>query len=147
MINYFKSAERTLSERANLEKALANLERRKDRILRRGAPSDNVLTDYARPYVSGGGANAVLSEMIDLAEIKREIEFTRETIEEIDDVLGQLERTDADLLRAWYIERESKEKIAERINYSSSSTIYDLRNKAVAAFAVLYFGAGALAST
>lgn len=147
MINYFKSAERTLSERANLEKALANLERRKDRILRRGAPSDNVLTDYARPYVSGGGANAALSEMIDLAEIKREIEFTRETIEEIDDVLGQLEQTDADLLRAWYIERESKEKIAERINYSSSSTIYDLRNKAVAAFAVLYFGAGALAST
>lgn len=147
MINYFKSAERTLSERANLEKALANLERRKDRILRRGAPSDNVLTDYARPYVSGGGANTVLSEMIDLAEIKREIEFTREMIEEIDDVLGQLEQTDADLLRAWYIERESKEKIAERINYSSSSTIYDLRNKAVAAFAVLYFGAGALAST
>ncbi len=147
MINYFKSAERTLSERANLEKALANLERRKDRLLRKGAPSDNVLSDYARPYISGGGANAVLSDMLDLAEIAKEIELTKETIEEIDDVLAQLEQTDADLLRAWYIEHKSKEEIAERINYSSSSTIYDLRNKAVAAFAVLYFGAGALAST
>ena len=62
-------------------------------------------------------------------------------------MLAHLEQTDADLLRAWYIEHKSKEEIAERINYSSSSTIYDLRNKAVAAFAVLYFGAGALAST
>lgn len=147
MINYFKSAERTLSERANLEKALANLERRKDRLLRKGTPSDNVLTDYARPYVSGGGANAALSDMLDLAEITKEIALTRETIEEIDAVLGQLEPTDADLLRAWYIEHKSKEEIAEELAYSSKTSVYDLRNKAVSAFAVLFFGAGALAST
>lgn len=147
MINYFKSAERTLSERANLEKALANLERRKDRLLRKGTPSDNVLSDYARPYISGGGANAVLSDMLDLAEIAKEIEITKETIEEIDDVLAQLEKTDADLLRAWYIEHKSKEEIAESLAYSSKTSVYDLRNKAVAAFAVLYFGAGALTST
>lgn len=147
MINYFKAAERTLSERGNLERALVNLEKRKERAIRRGAPKDVKAIDYSSVYVSGGGANDALTDYLELIEIKREIEETREEIEHIDAVLGQLAPADAALLRAWYVERLSKEEVAERINYSSSSTIYDLRNKAVAAFAVLYFGAGALSST
>lgn len=147
MINYFKAAERTLSERGNLERALVNLEKRKERAIRRGAPKDVKAIDYSSVYVSGGGANDALTDCLELIEIKREIEETREEIEHIDAVLGQLAPADAALLRAWYVERLSKEEVAERINYSSSSTIYDLRNKAVAAFAVLYFGAGALSST
>lgn len=147
MINYFKAAERTLSERGNLDRALANLERRKESVIRRGGPHDIQTTDYSRPYVSGGGANDALTDCLELAEINREIATTRETVEHIDAVLGQLDKADADLLRAWYIEHLTKEEVAERINYSSSSTLYDLRNKAVSAFAVLYFGAGALSST
>lgn len=147
MINYFKAAERALSERGNLERALVNLEKRKERAIRRGAPKDVKAIDYSSVYVSGGGANDALADCLELIEIRREIEETREEIEHIDAVLGQLAPADEAILRAWYVERLSKEEVAERINYSSSSTIYDLRNKAVAAFAVLYFGAGALSST
>lgn len=147
MINYFKAAERTLSERGNLEKALANLERRRERVVQRAGPSGISTTDYSRPYVSGSGANDALTDCLEIAEINREIRMTRETIEEIDRVLAQLEPTDAALLRAWYIDRLTKEEVAERVNYSSPSTLYDLRNKAVSAFAVLYFGAGAMSST
>lgn len=147
MINYFKAAERTLSERGNLEKALANLERRRDRVIQRAAPRELSATDYSKPYVSGGGANDALTDCLEVVEINREITTTRETIEEIDRVLDQLDPADADILRAWYIEHLTKEQIAERVNYSSPSTLYDLRNKAVAAFAVLYFGAGAMSST
>ena len=46
----------------------------------------------------------------------------------------------------WYIERKSKEEIAAAVNYASATSVYDLRNKAVAEFALRYFGAGALPS-
>ena len=147
MINYFKAAERTLSERGNLERALENLNRRKAMIIQRSAPQGIPTTDYSRPYVSGGGASDALSDCLQLAEVVREIETTKETIEEIDRVMSQLEPSDASILRAWYIDRRTKGQIAEDLNYSSTTTVYDLRNKAVSAFAILYYGAGSLSST
>lgn len=146
MINYFKAAERTLSERSKLDLAIKNLERRRERAIRRGAPNGLKAIDYEGVYISGGGANDALSDCLELIEINRELTLTRETIEEIDLVLGQLDKADAALLRLWYIEHKSKEEIAEELSYSSRTSIYDLRNKAVSAFAILYYGAGALAS-
>lgn len=146
-INYFKAAERVLSNRGTLERALVNLERRRERVIQRSAPKGIQSTDYSRPYVSGGGANDALADCLEIAEINREIDNTRETVEEIDRVLAQLDKADADLLRAWYIEGKPKEEIAASLAYSSKTSVYDLRNKAVAAFAILYFGADAMAST
>ena len=51
-----------------------------------------------------------------------------------------------DIIRLWYIERKSKDEIAAAVNYASATSVYDLRNKAVAEFALRYFGAGALPS-
>lgn len=144
VINYFKAAERTLSQRGNLERALDNLKRRRKKAASREVAKD--LTASAGAYASEGKAGAILADRLELVEIDREIETTRSTIEEIDRVLGQLDKADADLLRAWYIQRMSKEEIAVALSYSSKTSIYDLRNKAVANFAILYYGAGALAS-
>ena len=139
MINYFKAAERLLAQRGNLEQALENLGRRRELASTQAkAERDNI---KPRPYASSGGINAHTSARLELAEINREIVATRSTIAEIDRVLAQLDDADAELLRAWYIEQ-----IADELSYSSKTSIYDLRNKAVAAFAVLYYGAGALAS-
>lgn len=146
-INYFKAAERALTERGNLERAVENLERRKEGVIRRAGPGGIRVTDYSRPYVSGGGANDTLAECLELSEIMREIEQTKETIAHIDHVLGQLEPSDAALLRAWYVDGKPKEEIAADLAYSSKTSVYDLRNKAVSSFAILYFGAGALSST
>ena len=121
MINYFDAAENTLRSRSMLEKALKNLMRRQERIMR----------------------NDALTDCIEIAEVAREINRTKDKIDEIDSVLQQLDPHDAELLRLWYIERKSKEEIAEQVNYASRTSIYDLRNKAVAGFAVLYFGADA----
>lgn len=147
MINYFRTAERVLSERGNLDRALANLERRLERAIAKHGPSELPSIDYSRPYVSTSSSADALSACLEVAEITREINTTKETIQEIDRVLDQLSPDDASLLRAWYIEREPKEEIAERLSYSSRTSVYDLRNKAVSAFAILYFGAGALSST
>lgn len=143
MINYFDAAENTLRARGMLETALSNLERKKERILRYGAPSEYPSADMSKPYTSSKAVNDTLAECVELAEVVREITMTREKIEEIDRVLGQLDGDDARILRLWYIERKSKEEITESVSYSSRTSVYDLRNKAVANFALLYFGAGA----
>ena len=143
MINYFDAAENTLRARGMLETALGNLERKKERILRYGAPSEYPSADMSKPYTSSKVVNDTLTECVELAEVVREITITREKIEEIDRALGQLDGDDARILRLWYIERKSKEEITESVSYSSRTSVYDLRNKAVANFALLYFGAGA----
>lgn len=143
MINYFDAAENTLRARGMLETALGNLERKKERILRYGAPSEYPSADMSKPYTSSKAVNDTLTECVELAEVVREITITREKIEEIDRALGQLDGDDARILRLWYIERKSKEEITESVSYSSRTSVYDLRNKAVANFALLYFGADA----
>ena len=147
MINYFKAAERLLRERGNLEQALKNLEHRREWIIRRGGPSEIMAADPARPHVSTSASADTIAECLDLVMVGKEITTTRETIELIDRVLGQLSDDDAKLLKAWYITGETKEQIAERFSYGSRTSIYDLRNKAISRVAILYFGAGALPST
>ena len=49
MINYFEAAEKTLRARGLLETALGNLERKKERILRYGAPSEYPSADMSKP--------------------------------------------------------------------------------------------------
>ena len=136
MINYFDAAENTLRSRSMLEKALKNLMRRQERIMRHNAPSGYPSLDTSKPYTSTKSVNDALTDCI-------EINCTKDKIDEIDSVLQQLDPQDAELLRLWYIERKSKEEIAAQVNYASRTSIYDLRNKAVAGFAVLYFGADA----
>lgn len=146
MINYFKAAERTLSARPEFDRALENLKARREGVVNHGRPGGVRTVDTTRPYVSGGIVSDAVSDLVELAELDREIKTTAAASEAIDRVLAQLPRDEADLLRAWYINRETKEEIAARLNYSSTSTIYAKRNKAVSDFALLYFGAGALAS-
>ena len=141
MINYFEAAEKTLRARGLLETALGNLERKKERILRYGAPSD-----MSKPYTGAKSVNDALADCLELAEVMREIQVTRDKVEEIDDVLAQMDEADARILRLWYIERKSKEEIAEAVCYASPTSIYDQRNKALVRFALLYFGAGAMPS-
>ena len=131
MINYFEAAEKTLRARGLLETALGNLERKKERILRYGAPSEYPSADMSKPYTGAKSVNDALADCLELAEVMREIQVTRDKVEEIDDVLAQMDEADARILRLWYIERKSKEEIAETVCYASPTSIYDQRNKAL----------------
>ena len=146
MINYFDAAENTLRGRGFLDSALQNLERRKERIVQHGSPAGYPSPDFSKPYASTSAVNDTLAECLELAEVVREIKVTEEKIQEIDAVISQLDEAERDIIRLWYIEGKSKEEIAEAVNYASATSVYDLRNKAVAQFALLFFGAGALGS-
>ena len=58
MINYFEAAEKTLRARGLLETALGNLERKKERILRYGAPSEYPSADMSKPYTGSRTASS-----------------------------------------------------------------------------------------
>lgn len=108
MINYFDAAENTLRSRSMLEKALKNLMRRQERIMRHNAPSGYPSLDTSKPYTSTKSVNDALTDCIEIAEVAREINRTKDKIDEIDSVLQQLDPQDAELLRLWYIERKKQ---------------------------------------
>ena len=79
MINYFEAAEKTLRARGLLETALGNLERKKERILRYGAPSEYPSADMSKPYTGAKSVNDALADCLELAEVMREIRSRKST--------------------------------------------------------------------
>lgn len=145
-MNYFKAAEQVLSSVPIMERALDNLEKRKMRIMMTNKPSEVGAIDPSKSYVNSGQVIDTLSEMLELSECVGNIAKTSAKLSEIRKVLEQLPEDKARILQAWYIDRMSKEKIADMMGYESITSVYNIRNMAVAEFALSYFGSAALES-
>lgn len=145
-MNYFKSAEQDLSAIPDLRSSLSNLKKRRDRFLNSGCPSENVTIDYSKPYINSQSVNDTLSELVSLNQINKEIAVTESKIKELETILGQLDKTYREIIEMWYIDNRSKEYIAEQLHFEKRDSVYSRRNKAVAQFALLYYGASALNS-
>lgn len=145
-MNYFKAAEQVLSSVPVMERALDNLEKRKARIMMTNKPADVGAIDPSKSYVNAGQVRDTLAEMLELSECVGNIKKTSAKLSEIHAVLEQMPEEKARVLQAWYIENRSKEKIADMMGYESITSVYNMRNMAVAEFALSYFGAGALES-
>ena len=74
------------------------------------------------------------------------VELASKNLDEIKTIIGQLAPEHRELVNLWYLEHRPKERIMEAMHVDSLSTIYNLRNKAVAEFALLYYGSESLAS-
>ncbi len=145
-MNYFKAAEQVLASVPTLKTALENLERREKHLLESGAPQELGAIDYSKPFTNSHYVSDTLNELLELAECRRNIAETKKAITEIETIIGQLDDEHKKLVILWYIEKRSKEEILEEMFIESLTTIYNLRNRAVAEFALLYYGASALPS-
>jgi hypothetical protein len=145
-VNYFKAAEQVLSSVPDLERSLENLEHRKERLLSEGSPRGVTELDFDKPFVDTRYINKTLTEALSLSECARCIDKTRSDLEEIREIIEQLPDELRRLVLLWYVEKKPKEEIMQSMGIYSNSTIYAKRNKAVAAFALLYYGSPALAS-
>lgn len=145
-MNYFKAAEQVLSSVPVMERALDNLEKRKARIMMTNKPADVGAINPSKSYVNAGQVRDTLAEMLELSECVGNIKKTSAKLSEIHAVLEQMPEEKARVLQAWYIEHRSKEKIADMMGYESITSVYNMRNMAVAEFALSYFGAAALDS-
>lgn len=145
-MNYFKAAEQVLSSVPTLERALENLKHRKQQLIDSGKPREPGTIDYSKPFTDTHYVSDTLNELLAVSECERNIANTNEEIAEIQGVIGQLSDEYKKLVTLWYIEKRPKEAVMEELHIESLSTVYDLRNKAVAEFALLYYGASALPS-
>lgn len=145
-MNYFKAAEQVLSSVPTLKRALENLERRKERLIESGAPREPGAIDYSKPFTDARYVSDTLNELLELSECTRNIAETQRELNYIDGIIAQLSEEYKKIIVLWYIEKRSKESIMEALYIESLTTVYNLRNRAVAEFALLYYGASALPS-
>ena len=83
---------------------------------------------------------------MELTECSRNIAETQRKLAEIKGIIDQLKDEYKKLVVLWYLEKKPKEAVMEELYIQSLSTVYDLRNRAVAEFALLYFGGSTLGS-
>ena len=146
MIDFFAAAEHTLMKRATLDVSLEVLRARRDKFIKEAGPAGYPTASFRDNvgYSGSGSTNDAITEMIGLDVILQQITITEEERDFIDKVLEKLEPADRDILRMWYIDRIPKDEIAEKLHYESRTTVYQMRNKAVYEFSILYFGSSAI---
>ena len=142
-IDYFGAAEATLYELPDLKRSVPILEARLKRLIEAGAPSEPVGIDLTARYVSSSYSNAILNEQLAIVETRRELAATVAEVHEIERAFSSLPEEQQAVLRLYYLEKRTAEEIAERIYVESAKTVYNIRNRGVFAFALIYFGAAA----
>ena len=139
-IDYFRAAEQEISSLPLLKRSLPILKSRLERLKSSGAPKDPGTIDFSKPYVNAHHVNDTLGELFALIETQNEINATEEKIREIEEILDTLPDEQRTVLTLFYIDKLSAAKIAERIFVESEKTVYNIRNKGIATYSVLYYG-------
>lgn len=145
-MNYFKAAEQVLGSIPTLKKALENLQKREQRLIEQGKPREPGAIDYNKPFTDSHYVSDTLNELLELSECSKNIAKTQRKLAELENIIDQLNEEYKKVVVLWYVEKRSKEAIMEELYVESLTTVYNLRNKAVAEFALLYYGASALPS-
>ena len=145
-MNYFKAAEQVLGSIPTLKKALENLQKREQRLIEQGKPREPGAIDYNKPFTDSHYLSDTLNELLELSECSKNIAETQRKLAELENIIDQLNEEYKKVVVLWYVEKRSKEAIMEELYVESLTTVYNLRNKAVAEFALLYYGASALPS-
>lgn len=145
-INYFKEAEKVLKSRKDLAVAEQIISARIKAIEMRSAPHEVTATQYDKPYTDAKMVNDSLTSCLELIAETARLKETRATLAEIDGALSHMDESEKKLLDLWYAQSWTKEDIAYEMGNLALKSLYAQRNKSVARFALLYFGAGALAA-
>lgn len=145
-MNYFKAAEQVLGSIPTLKRALENLQKREQRLIEQGKPREPGAIDYNKPFTDSHYVSDTLNELLELSECSKNIAETQRKLAELENILNQLNEEYKKVVVLWYVEKRSKEAIMEELYVESLTTVYNLRNRAVAEFALLYYGASALPS-
>ena len=146
-INYFKAVEADISSLPKLRRSLDFLRRKQKRIIESNAPSVPGAIDYSKAYTDSHFVNDTLNEVLELSQTRQAISSTTRHIEEIEEILNALTDEQRAVLTLFYIDRIPSKEIARQIFVESEKTVYNLRNKAIAEYALIAYGAEAKALT
>ena len=141
-----QAAEQVLGSVPTLKRALENLRNREQRLIEQGKPREPGAIDYSKPFTDSHFVSDTLNELLELSECSKNIAETQRKLAELENIIDQLNEEYKKVVVLWYVEKRSKEAIMEELYIESLTTVYNLRNRAVAEFALLYYGASAMPS-
>jgi ArpU family phage transcriptional regulator len=135
MIDYYKEAEKVLTELPALKKSIGNLQERKVMLAKYAAEPPTQDKKKQR-----GAFSKAESLWIEYRQTLDDIDYTQKLISHIERILEQLDSEERVILIFWYIDHLPKEQILEELHYESITTLYNIKNRAVRCFAMLYYG-------
>lgn len=135
MIDYFKEAEKILTELPMLKTSIENLQKRKTSL-------SGIAAEPQPRTGKAQRAELTKSEEIwlDYRQTEKQIGYTRIVIDHIEQTLQQLDAEERIVLIFWYVDHAPKEKILTELHYESLTSLYNIKNRAVRRFALLYYG-------
>lgn len=140
-IDYFRAAEQEIASLPLLKCSLPILKNRLERLKASGSPQEPAGVDFSKPYTDSHHVNDTLGELFAIVETQNEIHATEEKIREIEEILEAVPDEQRNVLKLFYIDKLPASKIAERIFVESEKTVYNIRNKGIATYSVLCYGA------
>ena len=144
-MNYFKESEKILYSKKYLENSLENLKKRKERLEAEGCPKEISAIKYDGISVkTSGNIHSTINKMAEYNQILKDIKGTELLINEIVGVVNQLQKESREVIEYWYFDRLTQDEIKDKMYFSSRTTIYKKKNKAVNEFSVLFYGGNAL---
>lgn len=155
VLNYIKEAERIIKSYNALKESIENLNNRKKYLAYRNKPKELSAIDYSKPGIQKHDySESTINQICEMLQINEEIEKTEAEIDIIENILKQIRKEDQLLekfLRIKYIEhpKDNIKMIAKDLGYSEESnhTLYEIKAKALGAFALRYFGSNAMKYT
>lgn len=125
-MNYIKEVENKLRHFEDLEQSIINMDIRINHLI--NCPRDITAVNYD---IKSPKYNDTMNNFVELRITKDNKMLTEEEVNNIKCILESLEPKHKEVLELWYIQKKSKERIAEILGYSSKQTIYDLKNEAI----------------
>ena len=142
-MDYVKEAENKLRYYRTLHRSIEQMDRDISRLVARAGPKNLSAMVLAQSGIRGAGVDETVNILYQIGELQNSRAETVRELAEVDELLDTISGEDkryGPVLRSWYIERKSKETIAEELGYSGFRSVYTLKNEAIRRFAVLLFG-------
>lgn len=149
-MNYIEEAEKYLKYYSDMYIGLKEMDRQISRLLIKSGPGGYKSPALLDPTgVKSSDQDDAINTIFKLQKLIENRNKTEQKLKEIEKHLEDISKDEGCelyglVLRRWYIERRSKEDIAEEVGYSSRQSIYTIRAEAIRKFAVRLFGIGAV---
>ncbi len=136
MIDFFKESEKLLYEVTTMKAAIQNMQERHAALAKIASERPK-----AAPGKKSKGEFSDAERLwLEYRNTDLQIKHTKIIVGQIEQAMQQLENEERVILQLWYIDRIPKEKILDKMHYESVTSLYNIKNRAVRRFTMLYYG-------
>ena len=148
-MNCIREAENYLRYYRELHQSVKHADYMISKLVNQTAPDDMSAVSIDATGIRAGKPYNTLNQMYQLQMWQEMKERTLIEIEKVDNMLEVISQGPGcerykDILFMWFVEKKSKEDMAEEIGYSHRQSVYELKDKAIKKFTVALFGIVAL---